>query len=90
MPDIELYIKEQCDGMTVGFDGRVMDMQTGCRLEKNSRVVYDIDLVGEIWHDRPAIIPSEIYPVDIDVTGEASDSKFEELRRSMGDADYIL
>lgn len=90
VPDVETFIREQCKGMTVGFDGRVMDMQRGCRLEKDFRIVYDIDLVGEIWHDRPAIIPSEIHHVGIEVTGEASASKFERLRHSMGDADYIL
>ena len=90
VPDIEGYMNEKFKGMTVGFDGRVTDMRTGQKLEKNFSIVYDIDLAGEIWKDRPAVVPSEIYPVDIKFSGEESCSKFERLRSCMGDADYIL
>ena len=52
--------------------------------------IYDLDLVGDIWTDRPEIIPSQIYEIPLEVTGETTASKLDRLRAEMGDADWLL
>ena len=42
---------------------------------KNHRVEHELDLVGEIWKDRPEIVPSKVYSLDLEVTGEDHASK---------------
>ncbi|MBR4970437.1 MAG: aminopeptidase P family protein, partial [Paludibacteraceae bacterium] len=55
-------------------------------------IVSDCDLVGEIWEDRPEIIPSEIYALDPKITGENTESKLSRLRQIMAEkgADYHI
>lgn len=87
---VEEYINMQEKYLTIGFDGRVISESLGKSLEKNFNIIYDMDLVGEIWNDRPEIVPSHIYELNADITGEESDSKIKRLRHEMGEADYIL
>lgn len=74
----------------IGFDGRVVSEEMGRKLEEWFSVVYDVDLVGEIWPDRPDIIPSGIYEIPLEVTGETASSKLQRLREAMAEADYLL
>lgn len=93
VPTIEAYLKEKLSADSViGFDGRVCDFAFGCKLEKICKVNYDLDLVGDIWKDRPAIKPSKIYGLPLSVTGETADSKLARVRSYMADkgADYHL
>ena len=76
--------------LVVGFDGRVIDEALGSRLESKFSLVHDVDLVGEIWEDRPEIKPSEIYKLPDEVTGESVLSKLARVRQVMGGADYLL
>lgn len=88
---------------TIGFDGRTMSRRMGeelrnlCADERGewpgrfrAGVAYDMDLAGEIWKDRPLLIPSEIYPLRDDVTGESPASKLQRIRQEMGSADWLL
>lgn len=93
VPTIDAYLKEKLTPeSTIGFDGRVCDFAFGCKLEKIYKVNYDLDLVGDIWKDRPAIKPSKIYGLPLSVTGETADSKLARVRSYMADkgADYHL
>ena len=47
-------------------------------------------MVGEIWKDRPEIVPSKVYSLDLEVTGEDHASKVARVRECMGDADFLL
>lgn len=65
----------------LGFDGRVVDHTAGTRFEEIcASVEYELDLVGEIWEDRPQIQPSKIYALPASVTGESAVSKLARLR----------
>lgn len=76
----------------LGFDGRVVDCEMGRQLAEKFKVRWDIDLVGEIWADRPALDGSEIYAIPESVTGESASSKLSRVRRYMAEkgADYHL
>ena len=93
VPTIEAYLKENLPAdSSIGFDGRVCDFAFGCRLEEIAKVRYELDLVGDIWEDRPAIQPSRIYGLPLSVTGETAASKLSRVRSYMADkgADYHL
>lgn len=93
VPTIPEYLEttltsEDC----LGFDGRVVDCEMGRQLAEKFKVRWDIDLVGEIWTDRPALDGSEIYAIPESVTGESASSKLSRVRRYMKEkgADYHL
>lgn len=88
---------------TIGFDGRVMSRRMGEELQNlcadergewpgrfRACIAYDMDLAGDIWKDRPLLIPSEIYPLNDDVTGESPASKLQRIRQEMDSADWLL
>ena len=63
---IQTYM-EKCDGtVTVGFDGRCMTagMQEETGLPNGVKVICDMDLVGDIWPDRPALSCRKIWRLD--------------------------
>lgn len=76
----------------LGFDGRVVDCNTGRQLAERFKLQHDIDLVGEIWEDRPPLRSSDIYPIPESVTGEPAASKLSRIRQYMAEkgADYHL
>lgn len=91
VPTIMEYLEQTLTGdMILGFDGRVCS--SGKTFDEKFNISTDIDLVDEIWDDRPQIIPSEIYPLGLSVTGESSDSKLDCIREFMKEknADYHL
>ncbi len=91
VPSIEEYLKSILkDGETIGFDGRVLPAQTGIDLEnyvlsKGGHVVYDVDLVGEIWEERPALASAPAWVLEEKYTGESVASKLERVRKAMAD-----
>ena len=94
VPDIKDYIASRSSIKTIGFDGRIVSHQMGKQIEDvcghHVSMIHDLDLVGDIWTDRPEIIPSQIYEIPLEVTGEAAYSKLERLRTEMGEADWLL
>ncbi len=93
VPTIEEYLANtMSEHDCLGFDGRVIDTTFGQLLADNYNISYQTDLTDLIWEDRPAILPSEIYPLPDEVTGETSASKLARIRKSMEEAgaDYHL
>lgn len=94
VPTLEQYIALSCEKqdrkLRLGFDGRVVSAGQGSRFEAFAEVVWDIDLAGEIWKDRPEIKPSHIYELDISAAGETFRSKLARVRKEMGDCDFLL
>lgn len=94
VPDIMEYIESRSSVMTIGFDGRIVSHDMGKQIEDvcghHASTIYDLDLVGDIWTDRPEIVPSQIYEIPIEVTGETTVSKLERLQAEMGEADWLL
>lgn len=76
--------------LRLGFDGRVVSAAQGSRFEALADIVWDIDLVGEIWQGRPEIKPSHIYELDISVTGETCSSRLAGVRNEMTGCDFLL
>ena len=89
VPTTEEYLYESLkEGKTLGFDGRVICAKEGINLEKklakkNIQIVYDYDLVGMIWNDRPDLSTAKAFLLDVKYAGETFSSKLNRVRESM-------
>lgn len=93
VPTIPAYLETVLsDKDCLGFDGRVVDFNMGNQLAEKFQLRYNLDLVGDIWADRPLLNGSEIYSISESVTGESASSKLSRIRRYMAekDTDYHL
>ena len=76
------------EGKTLGFDGRVLAKSEGesyakLAAEKKAKLVYDCDLAGEIWEDRPALSAEPVFELGIEYAGETAASKLTRVREEM-------
>jgi Xaa-Pro aminopeptidase len=92
VPELNDYLKEALPkGGTIGFDGRVVSMGEGQEYEaiaagKNGSVVYEYDLVDEVWEDRPPLSEEPAFLLDIKYTGESTADKLKRIREVMKEA----
>lgn len=92
VPSIEAYVKSELpDGGVLGFDGRVINAEMGealerCAAEKGGTIYCDVDLVGEIWNDRPALSSEPVWILDEAYAGTSAANKLDELKKAMKNA----
>ncbi|MBQ4531033.1 MAG: aminopeptidase P family protein [Lachnospiraceae bacterium] len=72
----------------IGFDGRTVSTAFVERFLENTglsehAVVYDKDLVNDLWANRPEISQEEIYVLEPWQTGETTKEKLKRIRESM-------
>ena len=84
---INEYLEKNVD-KTVGFDGRVMSYQEV--LNMKNKVISNVDLVNEIWHDRPSISHEPAFIYDEKYCGESRGSKLQRLRKAMRDCNHHI
>lgn len=84
---INEYLEKNAD-KTVGFDGRVMSYQEV--LNMKNKVISNVDLVNEIWHDRPSISHEPAFIYDKKYCGESRGSKLQRLRKAMKDCNHHI
>ena len=84
---INEYLEKNAD-KTVGFDGRVMSYQEV--LNMKNKVISNVDLVNEIWHDRPSISHELAFIYDEKYCGESRGSKLQRLRKAMKDCNHHI
>ena len=86
---IEEYLaKVLPNNAVLGFDGRVMNTAMVEKLqetlkEKQIEIQCDMDLVGEIWVDRPALPASQTFALEEKYTGKSAGEKLNALREEM-------
>lgn len=86
VPSIDEYIIENLkENETVGFDGRVMNYRTASEYKDkfdlvNLNMRTDIDLVNDIWTDRPDLPSTPTFHYGIQFSGESVESKLARLR----------
>ena len=96
VPTIKEYLKKQCEGsqnLTIGFDGKVMDLSFVKALEKELSELGGIsisinptlDLVGRIWSDRPQIVANEIKIFPEEYAGKSASEKLNEVRLKLSE-----
>ncbi|MDE6938353.1 MAG: aminopeptidase P family N-terminal domain-containing protein, partial [Lachnospiraceae bacterium] len=89
VPAINSYLSDTLkEGGNIGFDGRVTAMGSGIAYEKtaakkNGKIIYEYDLVDEIWEDRPALSDKPAFFLEEKYTGESTASKLVRVRKVM-------
>jgi Xaa-Pro aminopeptidase len=92
LPEVPTYKKwlqqELTAGDTIGFDGRVLSGREVEKLErtfqdKTIKIVYQNDLIGQLWDKRPKIPRNPIFLHDTKFAGETRASKFQRVRETL-------
>lgn len=89
VPNLYEYLKGALpEGGTLGFDGRMLSQQGLKELEKqladkSPHFRSDVDLVGDIWEDRPALPDGKIYIHETKFTGQTAKEKIAAIREKM-------
>lgn len=92
VPTIPEYLAETLqDGQCLGYDGRTVSVGYARRLKTALRgrtvsIREQLDLVGEIWKDRPSFPAHPIWELDAAYAGETRADKLCRLRESMKEA----
>lgn len=92
VPELNTYIEEVLkEGETLGFDGRVVSVGEGegyaaIARKKNAKVNYQVDLIDEIWEDRPVLSEEPAFDLDVKYAGENVASKLARIREEMKEA----
>lgn len=88
-PSITEYLTDRVPrGGTVAFDGRVLSMGEGREFEealaaRQIRIHYSVDLVGDIWEDRPPLSDKPAFFLEEKYSGESTASKLKRVRGVM-------
>ena len=75
VPTIEEFLKEKMqNGQTLGFDGMVVSTGIGLGLEKalkekGIKFLYDNDMAGSLWRERPSLPAGEVRVLPEEITG---------------------
>ena len=86
VPEIDEYLADKMKfGQTLGYDGRTMTKGFGDRLKdalksKGARFKTDVDLVNNIWEDRPAFPAAPIWILEEKYSGRSVADKLASLR----------
>lgn len=84
----EFLEKKLTDGMKLGFDGRTVSAKEFETFEKELgkkgvSLVCDVDLVGEVWTDRPALSCEPVHELGVEWAGKSRADKCREIRSEM-------
>ncbi len=89
VPTLTAFLSERLrPGDVLGFDGRTVSELQGRRLKETAReaeacVRFDLDLVGEIWTDRPALSAEPAFELPITATGKSRGEKLALIREAL-------
>ena len=89
VPTLTEYLAEHLnENMTLGFDGRCLSASFMEELEAalgdtKIRIIYEKDLVGEIWEDRPALSRKPAWFLEDENCGASFTEKLAVIREEM-------
>lgn len=98
-PSIPEFLADKVPaGGQIAFDGRVLPVVDGKEFEealseKQIHINYSVDLIDELWTDRPPLSQEPAFFLEESFTGESSAHKLERVRdkmRELGAATHIL
>ncbi|MBO4235420.1 MAG: aminopeptidase P family protein [Firmicutes bacterium] len=78
-------------GRVLGFDGMVLDNARGAKYKETAdkhgvSINCELDLVGEIWTDRPELKGAKIWKFPLSSAGVDYEAKIDEVRKLMAEA----
>lgn len=77
-------------GCKIAFDGRVVSVDDGLEYakivaEKNGTLLFDVDLIDQIWNDRPYLSEEPAFYLPEQHSGESSLSKLSRVQEKMSE-----
>ena len=98
VPRLFDYLKDSLrPGDVLAYDGRTVTAREHLRMEKmaaehGASVRTDLDLVGQIWTDRPALSAEPVFELGVECTGRSRADKLADLRAALdrNEADAII
>lgn len=93
VPAIAEYLMDTLpEGSALGFDGCTVSAQWALKTQrmlaaKNVALSPDLDLVGDIWEDRPPLPCGKVWALSIEYAGKSAAKKLAEVRRVMEEKD---
>lgn len=98
VPTVSEFIEEKLNnGETLGFDGRTVGYEFAKSLEeklaaKNVSIKYELDLVDEVWTDRPELSKEPVMFLGVEYAGKSREDKIADIRKAMEEkkADYFV
>lgn len=90
IPTIEAFLRASLQpGQVLAFDGRCVDARTGRRYHKlvrelGGKLNHQLDLVNEIWPQRPPLSAQPVWPLAEEYTGLSRREKLRQIRAAMG------
>ena len=92
VPSVIDFIKNQNIKKLIGFDGRCVSAKFGKELEsiKGAKITYNLDLVNQIWTDRPAMSHELGYELDIKYAGESRYDKIRKIQNHLEESNQDL
>ena len=98
VPTVHEYLKSHLtQGQTLGFDGRTVTSREAASLQEELRtegaaIRTDLDLVGDIWEDRPAMSCRPASELAVKWCGKSRSEKLSDVRDAMREkgAGYLV
>ncbi len=94
VPTITEYLQAKMkSGEVLGFDGRCVDVSSYLNFqEKLNDISYkmDVDLVNELWADRPQLPATPLYDIPEEIAGLSISEKLNQVRAKMGDCNGLF
>lgn len=92
VPSVLEYLSKLPEGTVIGLDGRTVSAAMALRMEKtlstrNITLEPDMDLVGDIWPDRPPLPNAPVYVLGVDSVGVSAADKIADIRRVLAEKD---
>lgn len=92
VPSVLEYLSKLPEGAVIGLDGRTISAAMALRMEKtlstrNIALEPDMDLVGDIWPDRPPLPNAPVYVLGVDSVGVSAADKIADIRRVLVEKD---
>lgn len=92
VPSVLEYLSKLPEGAVIGLDGRTVSAAMALRMEKtlstrNITLEPDMDLVGDIWPDRPPLPNAPVYVLGVDSVGVSAADKIADIRRVLVEKD---
>ncbi|MBR4224538.1 MAG: aminopeptidase P family protein [Oscillospiraceae bacterium] len=86
VPKLTEFVGEHLKGCNVGTDGRTISSKTADELRELCSLTCDIDLIGDIWTDRPAPGDYLVEELSAETVGETRIRRIERVREAMAEA----
>lgn len=93
VPTLDAFISSNLKkGEKIGFDGRVVSMDEGLLYDEIAKkhegcIEYSVDLIDEIWTDRPPLSEKPAFDLDVKYAGKTVAEKLADIREKMVEAE---